>query len=498
MKSDNKLALFFRKIGKRLKEDKVYSRTFYSIIAVLIALIVVIIVSVSCSKKEDNGADNEISANSVSENQTAGTVDYTVPDVALAEDAYADVNALVNQYFAAMTTGDTAAITAMKDTAAQEDLIKIEKESAYIDEFDNIKVYTKPGPLTDSYVAFAYYEIKFKDISTLAPGLTTLYICPREDGSLYICDGDLDDNTTAYIKSVVAQDDVVDLFSMVETKYAEAIDADADLSSFMDNLSAKLDEEVSQAMAQAEGNTEEATDATDTTQEEQPAEEEQPTENVMEEQVTATDTVNVRSSDSENADRIGQIAMGETVTRYEAKENGWSRISYNGGDGYVKSEYLQAAGTADASAEQPQDENQTDNSQTETAGTTSLTAKGKVTIRETVNVRKGELLHLVEEALAQIGAKALAGKGRILGRQHTAQHGHARQHQHHRTQLKNVSLVAGWDGRIHDLCHDQGQQQLTDDLHHDEDGRPDRLPLVALQVGQKQLKQIDHLPFLVF
>ena len=200
MKSDNKLALFFRKIGKRLKEDKVYSRTFYSIIAVLIALIVVIIVSVSCSKKEDNGADNEISANSVSENQTAGTVDYTVPDVALAEDAYADVNALVNQYFAAMTTGDTAAITAMKDTAAQEDLIKIEKESAYIDEFDNIKVYTKPGPLTDSYVAFAYYEIKFKDISTLAPGLTTLYICPREDGSLYICDGDLDDNTTAYIK----------------------------------------------------------------------------------------------------------------------------------------------------------------------------------------------------------------------------------------------------------------------------------------------------------
>ena len=44
--------------------------------------------------------------------------------------------------------------------------------------------------------------------------------------------------------------------------------------------------------------------------------------------------------------------------------------------------------TADASAEQPQDENQTDNSQAETAGTTSLTAKGKVTIRETVNVRK--------------------------------------------------------------------------------------------------------------
>ena len=387
MKSDNKLSLFFQTLGKRLKEDKVFSRTFYSVIAVIVALIVVIIVAVSCSKKEDNSTDGEITTDEVSENEATDAPDYTVPDVALEEDAYADVNALVNQYFAAMTTGDTAAISAMKDTAAQEDLIKIEKESAYIDEFDNIKVYTKPGPLTNSYVAFAYYEIKFKDINTLAPGLTTLYICPREDGSLYICDGDLDDNTTTYIKSIVAQDDVVDLFSMVETKYAEAIDADADLSSFMDGLSAKLDEEVSQAMAQAESEAGEATDATDAAQNEQPAEE-QPAENVMEEQVTATDTVNVRSSDSENADRIGQIAMGETVTRYEAKENGWSRISYNGGDGYVKSEYLQAAGTTDASAEQPQEDSQTDNSQTETAGTTSLTAKGKVTIKETVNVRK--------------------------------------------------------------------------------------------------------------
>lgn len=389
MKSDNKLSLYFQKIAKRLKEDKVYARTFYSVVTIFIAMIIIIIVAVSCSKKDSGKNDSgEISADSVSENQTAGAPDYTVPDVALEEDAYADVNALVNQYFAAMTTGDTAAISAMKDTADQEDLIKIEKESAYIDEFDNIKVYTKPGPLTNSYVAFAYYEIKFKDINTLAPGLTTLYICPREDDSLYICDGDLDDNTTTYIKSIVAQDDVVDLFSMVETKYAEAIDADADLSSFMDSLSAKLDEEVSQAMAQAESEAGEATDATDEAQEEQPAEE-QPAENVMEEQVTATDTVNVRSSDSENADRIGQIAMGETVTRYEAKENGWSRISYNGGDGYVKSEYLQAAGTTDASAEQPQADSQTDdNSQTETAGTTSLTAKGKVTIKETVNVRK--------------------------------------------------------------------------------------------------------------
>ena len=177
MKSDNKLALFFRKIGKRLKEDKVYSRTFYSIIAVLIALIVVIIVSVSCSKKEDNGADNEISANSVSENQTAGTVDYTVPDVALAEDAYADVNALVNQYFAAMTTGDTAAITAMKDTAAQEDLIKIENVFLTEEQVNQLSLYAPKATVN----RIDNYEVVLKLTPTLPEQIDHVLDCPNSN-----------------------------------------------------------------------------------------------------------------------------------------------------------------------------------------------------------------------------------------------------------------------------------------------------------------------------
>ena len=71
--------------------------------------------------------------------------------------------------------------------------------------------------------------------------------------------------------------------------------------------------------------------------------------------------------------------------------------------------------------------------------------------REAVDVRKGELLHLVKEALAQVPAKTLAGKGGKPGGQHAAQHGHACQQQHEQAQLEDLHLVPGGDGGVHDL-----------------------------------------------
>lgn len=383
----HKIAGFFGELGKKIQGDKRFARYFYTGVAAALIMIVVPFV-VSCGKSDDKtpqtaGEDTQ-EATPETEGSNVNIPDYTVKDVALEENAYADVNEFVNRYFNAMTNGDTATIQSMQNDSQQKELLKIEKESAYIDEFDNLKVYTKPGPLGSSYIAFVYYEIKFTGIETLAPGLTTLYICSNEDGSLYI-NSMLSDQDTEYIKQVVAQDDVVDLFSLVETKYAEAIDADTNLSSFMEGLSAKLDAEVSEAMAAIEAESETPAET------EEPAEQEStPAENVVEEQVKAIDTVNVRSSDSENADRIGQIAMGETITRYEARENGWSRVNYNGSDGYIKSEYLEPV-AQEQTASETTESTETAEEQSETQTTTetgSLAGKSKITIKETVNVRK--------------------------------------------------------------------------------------------------------------
>lgn len=383
----NTIAKLFAQLGNKLKTEKQFAKMFYIAVAAVVILVVVL-VAVSCGKQEQPEGEevqqSEITTEEGTEEAAEPTVDYTVPDVALEENAYADVNDLVNRYFNAMTNGDSATITALRDTVSQEELIKIEKESAYIDEFDGIKVYTKPGPMSGSYIAFVYYEIKFTNINTQAPGLTTLYVCPKEDGSLYICDGNMTDQDTEYIKAIVAQADMADLFAMVETKYAEAVDADADLNAFMSSLAAKLDEEVSQAMAQMQAQSgEEAQEQADVQQEVQEQQETQ----AVEEVVKATDTVNVRASDSENADRIGRVAMGETITRFEKKENGWSRVEYDGNEGYIKSEYLEPVESA---SNEPTEETaqETVEEEQEEAPATDITANGEVTVKETVNIRK--------------------------------------------------------------------------------------------------------------
>ena len=50
--------------------------------------------------------------------------------------------------------------------------------------------------------------------------------------------------------------------------------------------------------------------------------------------------MNVRSSDSETADKINKLPANTKVEVLEQKVNGWSRILYDNAEGFIKSEYL--------------------------------------------------------------------------------------------------------------------------------------------------------------
>ena len=91
----------------------------------------------------------------------------------------------------------------------------------------------------------------------------------------------------------------------------------------------------------AEGG-DQAADGQDTSAEgtEQPAEEQGP------QYVTTTTTVNVRSSDSEQADKLGKVAGGTKLQVLEQRANGWTKVDYEGKEGYIKTEFLQLAESA--------------------------------------------------------------------------------------------------------------------------------------------------------
>lgn len=58
------------------------------------------------------------------------------------------------------------------------------------------------------------------------------------------------------------------------------------------------------------------------------------------EEVYATGNINVRKSYSADSDKLGSLQKGEKVTRTGVGDNGWSKVTYNGATGYIKSDLL--------------------------------------------------------------------------------------------------------------------------------------------------------------
>ncbi|NBH82901.1 SH3 domain-containing protein [bacterium C-53] len=359
-----------------LKEFIIKHYQYFGVGILFICLVVVLLIF-SSGKKEKKEHEEVGNLSDVNVSQDAS---IPVPKDEFEVDAHEAVNALATTYFTAMASGDVDTLAGIRSELSETEKIRIQKKAEYTDSYQNFKCYTKPGPVEDSYIVFTYYEIKFKNIDTLAPGLTSLYIRSNDDGSLYVYDGELTDDVNDYIKSISAQDDVVELLDQVDTKYNEAAAADATLKSFMEAFPQTIDEAVSAELAarQLKDNEPPADEAS--TEETGEGDEQTPTT----EYVRATDTANIRKSPSETGDKIAKCIVGEIFTRLQSLENGWSKLEYNGAEAYVKSDYLEVVSAEEAASAQqnPEQPEEGDNA----GGTTSVI--GTVTVKETVKIRQ--------------------------------------------------------------------------------------------------------------
>ena len=342
-------------------------------VGVLFICLVVVLLIFSSGKNNDDTIEAVDTVSQVSANGS----EIPVPETELEVDAYADVNTLVADYFTAMAAGDTDKLSQICSELDDTEKIRIQKKAEFTENYQNFTCYTKPGPMDKSYIVFAYYEIKFKNIETLAPGLTSLYIGSKDDGSLYVYDGDLDENVNDYIRTIAAQDDVVELLNKVDTKYSEAAASDDALKVFMDALPKALDDAVTAELAAREANGDE-TVSQQMAQGDEAATAETGT---TTDKVKTKESVNVRKSASETGDKLGKALAGETFTRLEVMDNGWSKIQYQDQEAYIKSEFLEAVSEGDVTEDTAE--------ATDTESTTSESAIGKVKIKETVKIRKG-------------------------------------------------------------------------------------------------------------
>jgi len=374
-------------IGGLIKEN----RNIVIAVIVFVALVAVaIIVSTMLGKKSPSA---EVVAEVVTETTTVAETEeettLAIPDEPLMENAYAEVNELVKKYYQAMADGDMNTLLSITTGLDEKEQIKIVKKSEYVENYPTVTCYTKQGPIADSYIVYAYYEVKLVDFETLTPGMNALYVCKNEKGAYYVNGETQSDEIIDYCEMISAQDDVVDLVNTVQVKYNEIKATDTELSQFLDELPDILTAAVGEELAKLEAETNEAavpeTPVTEVTSEEsegtEPAEASEDAVETVEtvvKTVRTTEVVNVRSSDSVTADKVGKAQLGQEYDLLEEKPNGWSKIKFEGKEAYIKTEYLEPAKVEETVVGADEEENADADSPSE----------GTATVTDTVNIRK--------------------------------------------------------------------------------------------------------------
>lgn len=349
-------------------------------LVLIVCVIITVIIAVNANHREalEKEAEQAAMAVPTEEGEAVSVEGLEMPQYELEENAHPEINNLVRAYYDAQASGDIDVISELNTYLDEIEIIRVQEMSKYVESYPVLNVYTKPGLTEDAYVAYVCSEVKFSEMEQELPGMQTFYIGLNDDGSYFINDGTNDANITNYIKKITLQDDVVDLNNKIVVEYNELLAEDEELEEYIAYLREKINEDVGEILAQAE-------------QAETEAPEPEPEEGTETEQevpmvattVRATDVVNIRSSDSEEADRIDKAQIGQEFRLLEERGNGWSKVSYNDGEAFIKSDYLEVVEEESVETASAQEEEQ-DNTPADSGDTTS----GTVKVKESVKIRK--------------------------------------------------------------------------------------------------------------
>lgn len=318
-------------------------------------VVVAVAVTVSVSLSMNNGhkeAQLQAEIESASAASEAAATETATQEVPLVANEEGDIYSLIATYYNAMATGDESTLRSVCDEISDKDMYRYVELSQYIDYYPTLEIYTKTGPEEGSVIAYVYYKIKFVGHDEEVPGYQALYICTNDSGELYIKRGENTEEVNDYIKTVSTQDDVVEFNNKITVEYNELMVEHPEVLQYISELDSQVSIAVGEKLASQvsgdtqnteDGNTEGTTvDGQDTSAEggEQTTEEQGP------QYVTTTTTVNVRSSDSEQADKLGKVSGGTKLELLEQRPNGWTKVNYEGKEGYIKSEFLQTVESA--------------------------------------------------------------------------------------------------------------------------------------------------------
>ena len=301
-------------------------------------------------------------------------------DFTLVKDGYDFVNKAMTDYLNALASNDQSYLKQNLFSINSNELDNIEVKSKYIDFYDNIVCYTQQGYEDESLYVYTTYDIHFIGYDTPVPGIIGLYYAKDSTGVYRIFKKNhMSPEVIANFYIAYMQQDVQDIYNQISLKYNETLESDEDISDFMIAYHDIMNDDMVALNEERERIAAEQASADETTDN-----------GPVRERVKATTSVNVRSSDSETAERLGTVSEGAILTRLEAKLNGWSKVEYEGKEAYIKSDYLEVIDADKNSNDNNADNNDTQNAQNNTDNQNTTVNDGEkkyVTAVDNVNIR---------------------------------------------------------------------------------------------------------------
>ncbi len=370
-------------------------------------LVVAVVVAIVLGANDDRLPDDTSIA--VNVNSTEGTTEVQPTEEPKKEEpkpedyvleVNGDLRPLMCTYYNAYALGDMDTIRSVTNYLDETEAIRMLAMSEYVETYPEITVYSKPGPIENSYLAYVYYKMTVTNFDDAMSGMETFYVCTKEDGTLYLNQGDVSDEELEYIRIVNSQDDVLELYNRVTVECNDTFLNNAELFYYVQEIMNDVQKTTGEALAAQMGSTAEGSEATgegEGVAEGGAPEGETPVATAAPAAVEpagpvyakATTTVNVRVSDSEQADKVGKVSGGTKVEVLAQQVNGWSKIKGKDLEGYIKSEYLQLLNTEGLSD-----------------------AIGTVTASSNVNVRVS-----ASEGADRLGVLAGGESAQLLGRE---------------------------------------------------------------------------------
>lgn len=379
----NEEGIDIKELVEQLKDAVIENRKIVLPAVLVIAILITMGIGISANRKKQQL--EEVQANAAPRQEEASEGGLALPETGLEENAYPEINELIMKYYKALEETDTDALTGIVSPLTDSVLIRFTERAKHTQACPSVNIYTKPGPREDSYIAYVVADIQIVGYEETMPGMESFFICKNDAGNYYInMDKEIDKEEADYIYALNFQDDVVDLSNKVSAEFNQLLPSGSDEA----NAFLKVEESYTKGIQEALLAGQEAEQPEETEAEGEAGQEEAPQAAAVAKRAKAIDVVNMRSSDSEKADKLGKAQIGDEFDVLEERPNGWTKLTDGTQEFFMKSEYLEIISEEPAEAAQPA-ETETQETQETPAESASLGSNGYVTAKTTVNIRKG-------------------------------------------------------------------------------------------------------------